>query len=456
MFHQWIQTVEGALKSIEDQYPTSPPGEREHLRKRFAQIKKVCDSLLETWADIEDRLVRLSRKHPDLMEEGEELEGEFELDEMVVRRFRQGQGFYQLNMFMEAEEAFREVVEEEPEFLLGRMYLALSHFQKGNMDEAYRHFQLIASTTHHDVFIAFAHHMMGCVHVRKGNDHGAIRQFRRALSYRQNEGDTWFNLGACHYRLGEYHEAIPCFYQALLLDEDDGETMLMLSHCHRKLKQWDSVAYWRLMAFEKTDSLQVMETIARDYEEMGQIEEAITWYRRMLSRDPKRTVAYQGMGWNTWVSGRTSEALAWLKKGLSLAPGDPDLLFTYAWILLEQGDVEKVEAIISRIPGEWTNQPLWLVIRSRVFTHLTNFEEAQQAAERVIDQEKPRIRALGHYQLGRVLLEKGDTARAATHFQKARDLNAGWKDPLFYEGVCHIIDGHPEKTRSCWRKLIRN
>ncbi|MGI6128043.1 MAG: tetratricopeptide repeat protein, partial [Planifilum sp.] len=209
-------------------------------------------------------------------------------------------------------------------------------------------------------------------------------------------------------------------------------------------------------AFEKTDSLQVMETIARDYEEMGQIEEAITWYRRMLSRDPKRTVAYQGMGWNTWVSGRTSEALAWLKKGLSLAPGDPDLLFTYAWILLEQGDVEKVEAIISRIPGEWTNQPLWLVIRSRVFTHLTNFEEAQQAAERVIDQEKPRIRALGHYQLGRVLLEKGDTARAATHFQKARDLNAGWKDPLFYEGVCHIIDGHPEKTRSCWRKLIRN
>ena len=307
MFHQWIQTVEGALKSIEDQYPTSPPGEREHLRKRFAQIKKVCDSLLETWADIEDRLVRLSRKRPDLMEEGEELEGEFELDEMVVRRFRQGQGFYQLNMFMEAEEAFREVVEEEPEFLLGRMYLALSHFQKGNMDEAYRHFQLIASTTHHDVFIAFAHHMMGCVHVRKGNDHGAIRQFRRALSYRQNEGDTWFNLGACHYRLGEYHEAIPCFYQALLLDEDDGETMLMLSHCHRKLKQWDSVAYWRLMAFEKTDSLQVMETIARDYEEMGQIEEAITWYRRMLSRDPKRTVAYQGMGWNTWVSGRQAK-----------------------------------------------------------------------------------------------------------------------------------------------------
>ena len=51
---------------------------------------------------------------------------------MVVRRFRQGQGFYQLNMFVEkAEQAFREVVEEEPEFLLGRMYLALSHFHEG-------------------------------------------------------------------------------------------------------------------------------------------------------------------------------------------------------------------------------------------------------------------------------------------------------------------------------------
>ena len=122
---------------------------------------------------------------------------------------------------------------------------------------------------------------------------------------------------------------------------------------------------------------------------------------------------------------------------MSLAPGDPDLLFTYAWILLEQGDVEKVEAIISRIPGEWTNQPLWLVIRSRVFTHLTNFEEAQQAAERVIDQEKPRIRALGHYQLGRVLLEKGDTARAATHFQKARDLTPVERSPLLRGRLSH-------------------
>jgi tetratricopeptide (TPR) repeat protein len=455
MFHQWTETVKRALKEIEKRYPAGSPEERKRLRERFVQIKRACDNLLEAWADIEDRIVRLVHAYPELAEEGEELEGEFELDEMVVRRFRQGQGFYRLNMFVEAEEAFREVVEEEPEFLLGRVYLALSHFQKWNTDEAYRHFQLIASTTNHDVFIAFAHHMMGCVRVREGDERGAIRQFRKALSHRQNEADTWFNLGACHYRLGEYHEAIPCFYQALLLDENDGEAMWMLANCHRKLKQWDSVAYWRMLAFEKTDSLQAMETIARDYEEMGETEKALSWYRKILSRDARRIGAYQGMGWNTWVAGRGQEALAWLKKGLSLAPGDPDLLFTYAWILLEMGDVEKVEAIIRRIPVEWTDQPLWLVIRSRVFTRRTNFEEAQLAAERVIEQEKPRIRALGHYQLGRVLLEKGDAARAAGHFRKARELDAGWKEPLFYEGVCHMLEGRPEETRNCWRELVK-
>jgi tetratricopeptide (TPR) repeat protein len=161
MFHQWTETVKRALKEIEKRYPAGSPEERKRLRERFVQIKRACDNLLEAWADIEDRIVRLVHAYPELAEEGEELEGEFELDEMVVRRFRQGQGFYRLNMFVEAEEAFREVVEEEPEFLLGRVYLALSHFQKGNTDEAYRHFQLIASTTNHDVFIAFARHMMG-------------------------------------------------------------------------------------------------------------------------------------------------------------------------------------------------------------------------------------------------------------------------------------------------------
>lgn len=454
MFHQqWLQLVENALGEIKTQYPNSPVSERSKWRNRLLQIKKSCDHMLETWAVIEEHIACLLEEHPDLASDDKEIDEEFWLNESIVRQFRQGQGYYGLTMFEEAKQLFQQVVEEEPDFLLGRVYLGLSQFQENRLDESRHHFRIVSHTASHDVFVGFAHHMLGCIAVKQGEDRLAIKQFGKVVALLPEQSDAWFNLGACHYRLGEYQEAIPYFYHALSMNEDDWESMYYLSSCYRHYQEWGSVSFWRFASYEKSNHPRVLESIAHDYEEMGDPEQAIHWYRRLLSSDLHNCAAYHGIAWNLWVMNRVEEAFLWLKKGLTLFPKHPDLLFSYVWVSIVRGDIERAEMAMNMLPSDLTKQPLWLVARSRLSTQLGDFEQATGMAEQLIQQEKTSLQAMGHYQKGRTLLEMGNVNEAIHHFQQARSLASHWKDPLFFEGICHIIEGRPQSTKNCWSQI---
>lgn len=454
MYQQWLDLVQQALGEIKTQYPQSPVAEKAKWRSRFSEIKKSCDQMLESWAVIAEQLAELMESHPDLCEETKEIEEEVWLHESAVRSFRQGQGYYGLTMFKEAQQLFRQVVESEPDFLLGRIYLGLSQFHEGELYEAERHFQLVTHTASHDSFVGFAHHMLGCIEVKRGEDRKAIKQFSKVTSLLPDHEDAWFNLGACHYRLGEYQEAVPYFYRALSVNEDDWEAMYYLSHCYRHIQEWGSVSFWRLASYEKTHHPRILESIAHDYEEMGDHRQALEWYQRLLSSDPKRAGAYHGIAWTLWTLGRTDEAMLWLKKGLSLFREDQPLLFAYVWISMATGQIDKAEQALDLLPLDKVEQPLWLAMRSRLSSRQGDYQEASRLANQLIEQEVPALRAMGHYQQGRICLEQKSIDEALSHFQEARQLAKDWKDPLFFEGVCHLMKGCPDDTRTCWRQIV--
>ncbi|MFC7442083.1 tetratricopeptide repeat protein [Laceyella putida] len=455
MYHQqWLELVQQALSEIETQYAQSPVSEKPKWRNRFREIKKSCDQMLESWAVIAEQLAELMEKYPDLNEEEKEIEEEVWLHESAVRSFRQGQGYYGLTMFKEAKQLFEEVVEHEPDFLLGRIYLGLSQFHEGELHEAERHFQLVTNTASHDSFVGFAHHMLGCIAVKRGDDRKAIKQFSKVTSLLPDHEDAWFNLGACHFRLGEYHEAVPYFYHALSVNEDDWEAMYYLSHCYRHCQEWNSVSFWRLASYEKTHHPRILESIAHDYEEMGDHEQALEWYQRLLASDPKRTGAYHGMAWNLWALKRTDEAIMWLKKGLTLFRDDQPLLFAYVWMSMASGQMRKAVHALDLLPLEQVEQPMWLAMRSRLSSQQGDYQEASRLAEQLMEQEIPTLKAMGHYQKGRIFLEQKNVDEAIRHFKEARQLAKDWKDPLFFEGVCHLMNGCPDHTRSCWSEIV--
>jgi tetratricopeptide (TPR) repeat protein len=229
--------------------------------------------------------------------------------------------------------------------------------------------------------------------------------------------------------------------------------MVYLANCYRHFREWNTVSYWKLAAFEKSKHPEVILSIAQDYEQMGEWKQAIEWYQRLLKNPSFRTAGYQGVSWNLLKLNRLSEASLWVKKGLTLAPQDPELLFTYIWIQLNEGNVKQAEKALEILPEEMKEHPAWIMLHSRFFTQTEQYAQANALISKLIDQEKPMIQALGYYQKGRILLEKGDIPQALQYFQTSRRRFPEWKDPLFYEGICHLLHGRLNETKQCWQQL---
>ncbi len=455
MFHEvWLQDMEEQIRELKENYPSATLEEKQEWQKRFFELKQSSHQLLDAWSKVEEQMAAITTDYPELSTGQEiEMEDEFWLHESVVRHFRQGQGYYGLTMFQEAKEMFKDVVEEEPEFLLGRIYLGLSQFQQNELDEAFTHFQMVSATATQAPFLVFAHHMMGCIRVKQGKDGIAIKFFQEAVKHDAEHADAWFNLGASHYRVGQYHDAIPAFYHALALNEHDWEAMYYLSSCYRHYGEWTSVSYWRKASYERTNHPQVILSIAHDYEEMGQADQAIAWYRKLLSQMDYKKVAYHGISWNYWVQRKSTEAELWVKKGLTLYPNDPDLLFIFMWIKLSEGDTKRAEKAYSLLSDDEKQEPIWQAMKMRLSSHLGKLDEVNLMADQLIGQEKPMVQAMGYYHKGRSMLELGQISEALKHFQLARQRANRWQEPVFYEGVCHLLAGQPEQTRDCWQQL---
>lgn len=443
MIHQkWLEVVQNALMEIEKDYPTCKEQDRPKMRKRFQNIKESCDQLLESWAEVEERIAVLLDQYPELGETSspEELEEEVWLHETSVRQFREGQGYYGLTMYQKSEELFQQVVEMEPDFLLGRIYLALCQFLEGKYFEALKHFRIVMASSTHEAFTCFANHMIGCIQVKLGNDEQAIKEFSKVVSLDPECSDAWFNLGACYYRLGSFYEAIPYFYHAINISEDDWEAMYYLAECYGKYQEWESARFWRLTCLEKIHHPKVIESLAHDHEQMNQSEQALVWYRRLFSFPAYEISAIQGIAWNMWKLGKKREAYAWLKKGLSRHANDPDLLFLYGWFLWADGMHQRLEQLMKSLPDQWRKMAIWSVLESRVAFAKGNYEEALAILDQILDKDD-HTKSLGLFHKGRLLLELGRVAEAVSYLRQAQEIGGKWEEPSIYLGISEMLEG---------------
>ena len=357
---QWAEIVQSLIEKIESEYAYSTDQMREEWKKQLKQIQRTCEELLVTWATVEESVSKIFQQYPVLLHEEEELiEEEFMLDESSLHQFRQGQGYYELAMFDSATPLLERLIQSEPDFLLGRVFLGLCYYQQNEWNEAKYHFELITKMATSNEFIGMAYHMLGCIALQDSTIQQAKKQFAKAISIFPENEDSWFNLAVCHYRLQQFQDAIPLFFQALSLNGDDWMSMYYLSKCYQHFEQKENAAFWRFAALEKVNHPRVIASIAQDHEEQGEYEKAIGWYRRMLGQDRKQRRAFRGMAWNYWMLRDSASATCWLKKGLSLFPKDPYLLSLHFWMLLQRGRLDQGKEFIDRISSQQASHSIW-------------------------------------------------------------------------------------------------
>lgn len=182
MIKQLFETMNDVLDEIEKDYPTAAPARKHELNQKLSALKGMSDHLVEEWLRFEEKLGKFFQTnmkqvpdyaHPELptgsAEPGYQSES-----------FSKGQGYFELLMFDNAIRAFEQVVRQYPDFMLGRLYLAMGHMRNGDEMEAYRHFKFIISLTDHASMKAISYNAMGCIQAKNDNMEQAQQFFKLA------------------------------------------------------------------------------------------------------------------------------------------------------------------------------------------------------------------------------------------------------------------------------------
>ncbi|WNQ09251.1 hypothetical protein MJA45_16595 [Paenibacillus aurantius] len=165
------------LDEIIHDYHT-PGGDREEREEQLAALRHMSDVCMEEWLRFEERMAEAMARFAE--NASVPLPKPPSFAGGLSEKFVKAQGYYKLYMFDQAVEAFREVVREQPDFLLGRIYLAMGLLRTGETGEAYRHFQLLVPLTENATLKAISYNAMGCIQVQNRNMEKAYDYFKMA------------------------------------------------------------------------------------------------------------------------------------------------------------------------------------------------------------------------------------------------------------------------------------
>ncbi|WP_052339616.1 hypothetical protein [Gorillibacterium massiliense] len=193
MFKEIYATMNKVLDDIIKEYSEASSDKAEELDDQLHLLKAMNDSCLEEWTRFEERLNLVRKKWktvsvpkaalttiPHSFPDESSTGSAPSLTGSTSEHFIKGQGYYKLYMFRQAIAEFSELVKHNPDFVLGRVYLAMGYLRAGDLNEAHQQFQLLIPLTENQKLKAISFSAMGCIQLQGNNAEKAFDYFKMA------------------------------------------------------------------------------------------------------------------------------------------------------------------------------------------------------------------------------------------------------------------------------------
>jgi tetratricopeptide (TPR) repeat protein len=195
VIRQWFAVLHETLDQLILHYPEASGKERVRLQEQWDMLKIFSDDMIENWLQLEEKM-SLFRE---LQQEGVILEE----PEQLLGPFQKGQGYFKLQMFVQAAEQLEDTVRQFPDMLAARLYLAMSLMHLKQWSEAQRHFRLIAALTDEAKLQAIAYNALGCIQAVFAHLDHAQQLFHKAMEADPSFREPRQNLECCRRGGGE-------------------------------------------------------------------------------------------------------------------------------------------------------------------------------------------------------------------------------------------------------------
>ncbi|WP_199614913.1 tetratricopeptide repeat protein [Paenibacillus alkalitolerans] len=210
MFKQLFQSMNEALDLIIRAYPTSQGSEKRALAQQLEMLRNMSDGIIEEWLLFEEKLAAVKHRPAENTDAPygsnlplpnvQQVSAASDDTDHYLRNtdtFQRGEGYFKLLMFPEAIREFQKAIDQHPEFLLARLYLALGFLQTERIPEAYSHLQILVSLAEDGRLKAVAYNALGCVQALTGNVEKACEFFKQSHQIDPELQDPLYNLKAC-------------------------------------------------------------------------------------------------------------------------------------------------------------------------------------------------------------------------------------------------------------------
>ncbi|MGC5324601.1 tetratricopeptide repeat protein [Brevibacillus sp. SYSU BS000544] len=445
---EYFTSLCNGLERIDSEWKTADTQRRLLLAGELKEHREISDQIVDQWIQYEEKLSTLIKKvklsgnnhtfdpsnkatnptqdeksitntgSAPIFAKGKDSSDELEIHEHL---FRKGEGFYHLRLFEDSRNYFSKLLTENPDWEHGRLYYAYSMYFNDEKEAALREFRLLSKTASSPKVSAISYNAIGCILAEEKHYLEAAQSFESAREVMPSHAESLFNLALCHFQQGEAHEAIEKLDEYLEENETDWEAFVLWIRIASLLRQQDSSLQLnppiQIQVPDRNTDQQLLREMATMYEANGQIHLAMLCYRYLVDQNPRQAWAWHGHGWNTWLIEGEHKAIPLVKKAIALAPQNNDFLFSYGWMHLCGGHIERAREIFRFVILRNRRHILSLSGLVTIYCCEGEYTEAKRLASSFLDEQDPYVQSLGYYHLGKIAV-KEESWKVAKHYFK--------------------------------------
>lgn len=204
MFQHLFAEMNKVLEEIVVDYPKAEGARRDELLCNYNMLHRLSDKVMDEWLAFAEKLSHF-RESVDLVTEVEEQMPEQESPELCTDNFVRGQGYYKLLMYGKCIEQFKEVIQQYPDSLAARLYLAISYLQEGDGESAWIHLNHMLGLIRETKLKAMVYNALGCIRASQERFNEAQELFRLSLQHDPALHEPTVNLEVCRRRGGKLY-----------------------------------------------------------------------------------------------------------------------------------------------------------------------------------------------------------------------------------------------------------
>jgi arylsulfatase A-like enzyme/tetratricopeptide (TPR) repeat protein len=246
---------------------------------------------------------------------------------------------------VKARALFEEVLEEQPDFIIGYEYASYNLYKMGLAGEAVR---LLESALAKDLFNESILARLGMYYQETGRIGDSIRILEKAVSLDNNYAEAYNYLGVSLFKGGRVAEAIDSFQKSISLDRNYAMAMNNLGNCYLAQERYSAASeeYRRAIAIDGLLA-SAHNGLASAYYRQGQVEDALQSWEQSLKIDERQTDTLYNLGRAQLRLGRKREALHCFEQFIK-----------YASPQKYGKDIEEVKGVIAKLKKELRRQEL--------------------------------------------------------------------------------------------------